>query len=241
MVAEKVIYITGDTHGNFDRISRFAEKMQTTIDDVMIILGDAGLNYYVNDGKDNKRAIQLKESVAAIPLTLFCIHGNHEERPFNVSGYEEQEHFGSITYVNPNYPNQIFAKDGEIYTLSNYKALVIGGAYSVDKHYRLLKGANWFESEQPTSDIKAYVEQTCEANNWQVDVVLSHTCPVDAEPRHLFLPFIDQDSVDKSTEVWLQTIADKLIFKKWYFGHFHDDWVNGKYEMLFQSIEEFTI
>ena len=43
-VGEKMIYLTGDTHGNFDRIRRFCEINNTTKDDVLIILGDAGIN-----------------------------------------------------------------------------------------------------------------------------------------------------------------------------------------------------
>ena len=37
-------------------------------------------------------------------------------------------------------------------------------------------------------------------------------------------------------EVWLQKIADRLTFKHWYFGHYHDDWDNGKYSMLYTDI-----
>ena len=46
-----MIYITGDTHGQFERISRFCERMRPSITDVMIILGDAGFNYY-GGGRD---------------------------------------------------------------------------------------------------------------------------------------------------------------------------------------------
>ena len=35
-----MIFITGDTHGSFKRLAKFAQKMNTTKDDVMIILGD---------------------------------------------------------------------------------------------------------------------------------------------------------------------------------------------------------
>ena len=231
-------YITGDTHGEFNRIKKFICEHNTTKDDVLIILGDAGINYSLV-GKLDGRSREVKEELAKFPLTLFCIHGNHEERPYNVDGYELQEHFGAPAYVNPKYPNQIFAKDGEIYDLGGFKTLVIGGAYSVDKWYRLAGRGRWFESEQPTKEIKEYVEQTCEKNDWKVDIVLTHTCPTETEPRHLFLPFIDQESVDKSTEQWLQTIADRLTFKKWYFGHFHGDWENGNYEMLFEKIKEY--
>lgn len=236
-----MFYITGDTHGKFERLAHFAERMQTTKEDVMIVLGDAGLNFYIHDGKDTKYSKQMKKKVADIPLTFFCIHGNHEERPFLVEGYVEEEHFGGITYVNPEYPNQIFAKDGEIYDLNGYKTIVIGGAYSVDKWYRLARGGGWWESEQPNPEIKAYVEKQLADSDWAVDMVLSHTCPIHTEPTHLFLSFIDQESVDKSTEKWLQDIADRLLFKKWWFGHFHGDWQNGNYEMLFESVKEYEI
>ena len=82
-----MIFITGDTHGGFKRLAKFAQKMNTTKDDVMIILGDAGLNYFVTD-TDSEYSIKIKDEVANIPLTFFCIHGNHEERPYNVKGYE---------------------------------------------------------------------------------------------------------------------------------------------------------
>ena len=53
-----MIYITGDTHGRFERIDRFTVNMQTRLSDVMIILGDAGLNFYLN-----KRDAQTKNYV----------------------------------------------------------------------------------------------------------------------------------------------------------------------------------
>ena len=41
-----VIYVTGDTHGDFDRIAHFCARMKTKPSDIMIILGDAGINFY---------------------------------------------------------------------------------------------------------------------------------------------------------------------------------------------------
>ena len=40
-----MIYITGDTHGQFERIENFCRRYGTGKDDVMIILGDAGINF----------------------------------------------------------------------------------------------------------------------------------------------------------------------------------------------------
>ena len=47
-----MIYITGDTHGNFQRIKEFCQEQQTTTNDYLIILGDAGINYFGD--QDNK-------------------------------------------------------------------------------------------------------------------------------------------------------------------------------------------
>lgn len=42
------VFITGDTHGNFQRIIDFCEREETSKEDLMVILGDAGINYYLS-------------------------------------------------------------------------------------------------------------------------------------------------------------------------------------------------
>ena len=226
-----MIYITGDTHGNFSHVEAFTKENNTTTDDVLIILGDAGINYYKGP-KDNK----LKKKLSNLPITLFCVHGNHEERPYNIPGYEEKVFNGGTVYVQPEYPNILFAKDGEIFQFNGEKYLVIGGAYSVDMHYRLVMGFAWFPSEQPNLQEKVRIEEKINEAGWKVDGVLSHTCPYTTRPTHLFLSEINQNTVDSSMEKWLETISQKLDFTKWYFGHYHDEWENGKYKMLFNAI-----
>lgn len=85
-----------------------------------------------------------------------CIHGNHEQRPENIDGYELIDWNGGKVWVQPEYPSILFARDGDIYTIGKYRYLVIGGAYSVDKFYRLKRGYGWWEDEQPSAEIKAY-------------------------------------------------------------------------------------
>lgn len=130
-------------------------------------------------------------------------------------------------------------QDGEIYDIAGMKTIVIGGAYSVDKFYRLSKGYNWFEDEQPSDEIKAYVEKQLSNNDWNVDVVLSHTVPYDYRPVDLFLSMIDQSTVDESTELWLGEIEKKLDYKWWYAGHYHTSRVRDKVQIMFEDIEEF--
>ena len=143
---------------------------------------------------------------------------------------------GGTVYIEPEYPNLIFAKDGEIYDFGGQSYIVIGGAYSVDKYLRLLRGYHWFESEQPSDEIKKYVEQQLDKADWQVDGVLSHTTPKKYEPVWAFLDSIDQSRVDKSTEIWLEEIEKKLKYKHWYAGHFHVDSQEGPIRLMFQDI-----
>ena len=222
-----MIYLTGDTHGRFDRIAAFCDKMQTSRDDILIILGDVGVNFYLG-ALDAQR----KKRLAKLPITLLCIHGNHERRPESIPFYMEQEWRGGTVYSEERYPNILFAKDGEVYDLDGKKAVAIGGAYSIDKAWRV-DGQSWWADEQPSPEIKARVEASLERLNWKVDIVLSHTTPLKYEPVEVFLPGIDQSKVDKSTEEWLDAIEEKLGYQKWYCGHYHTEKKIDRLQIMF--------
>lgn len=226
-------YITGDCHGEFSKIKLFCRLYNLTTEDVLIVLGDFGLNFWLG-----KRDIKNKKMLAQLPITILTIHGNHEARPYELDTYVEKQWNGGTVYVEESYPNILFAKDGEVYSFGDKKGIAIGGAYSVDKYYRLLTGRPWFESEQPTEEIKQYVENKLTEINWQVDYVFSHTCPFVYEPADLFLDFINQAEVDKSTEEWLSKLERKLDYERWYFGHFHDNREYHRAEMLYEKIIE---
>lgn len=229
-----MIYITGDTHGRFDHIEHFCQRMNTDSKDIMIVLGDAGINY------DEGRHDQLvKKQISEIPITLFCLHGNHEIRPHNIESYHESTFHGGKVMVEDTAPNILFAVDGEIYDFNGKKCIAIGGAYSVDKFYRLARGLNWWEDEQPSEQIKAAVESRLEEMNWSVDVVLSHTCPLKYEPTEVFLQGLDQSTVDKSTEVWLGSIESRLQYQKWYCGHYHTMKKIDRLQFMFGDIDAF--
>lgn len=231
-----MIYITGDTHARFERVELFCKDNNTSKDDILIILGDAGLNYYCNK-KDSK----LKEYVSSLPITIFSIHGNHEERPFNIDSYKLVDFCGGKVWIEDEFPNLLFAKDGEVYDFNGISTLVVGGAYSVDKFYRQMMGYMWFKDEQPSEEIKREVENKLNSVDWRIDCVLSHTTPVKYEPVEWFLSGVNQSTVDKSTELWLDTIENKLDYKKWYCGHYHGEKKIDKVEFMFNSTHLFEI
>lgn len=150
--------------------------------------------------------------------------------------------FGGTVYIEEAYPNIMFAKDGEIYTFKvknqEAKVLVIGGAYSVDKHYRLTRGLNWFEDEQPSKTVKLKVEKAIEKHGDDIDYIFSHTCPLLFEPIEWFLVGIDQSTVDNSTEKWLDTVYDSVDVKRWYCGHYHGQKLDKNVRFMFGNYVE---
>ena len=127
---------------------------------------------------------------------------------------------------------------------------MIGGAYSVDKWYRLARAGytekdaaianpkvcGWFKDEQLSAKEMSFIEEKCKGKKY--DFVLTHTCPLAWEPTDLFLDCVDQSKVDKSMEIWLNSLKDEIKWTIWLFGHYHDDRkINLGVEMLFYEIQ----
>lgn len=245
------VFITGDKHGNFDFLEKFCEENNTDRSDYLIILGDAGINYYLD-----KRDKQLKEKISKCPITLLCVHGNHEERPWNIKSYSFVDVGASVKrplhanyWVEKEYPNIIFLMDGFMYLHETF-FYVLGGAYSIDKDYRLAKGWKWFKDEQmPKFMQEMFLEwpkPTHPADflykTESYDYILSHTAPLSKEPTHLFLSNIDQSTVDKSMEEFLEKFKNQIKFKKWFFGHYHsDEIIDNKFRLMYNDIIELDL
>lgn len=231
-----MIYITGDIHGDFRDLIAFSEAHELTSEDIIIILGDVGANYYLH-GRDQ----DTKKKATRIPATIFCIHGNHEARPQSLPDlYREANWHGGTVFVEDAFPNLLFAKDGEVYDFGGFSTIVIGGAYSVDAEWRRMNGWSWFPDEQPNAATKAHVEEVLSARGWEVDIVLSHTCPAKYTPTEAYFEGIDQSKVDKSTENWLDTIEDRLYYQRWYCGHWHINKHIDRMDFLFGDVETFA-
>jgi 3-oxoacid CoA-transferase subunit A len=217
--------LTGDTHG---RVTARLDNIRRNMSDykpeetAVIILGDAGINYYLN--KSDKKN---KHQICDRGYTVYCVRGNHEERPENVEGmklvYDEDVH--GWVYQEAAFPLIKYFVDGGEYNINGHSCLVIGGAYSVDKYWRLASAqgsfSGWFEDEQLTDEEKESIARKVAGKDY--DFVFTHTCPYSWEPTDLFIGCVDQTTVDQSTEIWLEEISRSIKWRTWCFGHFHDD------------------
>lgn len=220
------IYICGDIHGSYLPVWNFNKHLNLDSTDTIIFLGDFGGNYYF--GKKDKL---FKQKLMDIGAQYFVIRGNHEERPSlcmerHPAEWHIEDFWCGKVYVEDKFPNIKYALDepstyliqcGNKFILT----LVLPGAYSVDKYYRLEHGWSWFPMEQCNE--KERKAGTTLARSWDKpwDLILSHTCPIIYEPTDLFLPFVDQSAVDKTTERWLGEIEYQVNYKLWCWGHYH--------------------
>lgn len=88
-----MIYITGDMHREFYKL----HDVEKNKDNMLIILGDVGINYYLDE-----RDKILKERLNSYNIKLLCVQGNHEERPENISTYKEIDMFGGKVFIEKN-------------------------------------------------------------------------------------------------------------------------------------------
>lgn len=184
----------------------------------LIVLGDVGVDYYL-DKRDNRE----KEKVCRLGVTIYCVRGNHEQRPELVEGIEKvfDDEINNYIYIHPRYPLIKYLIDGYTYQFNDYKVLILGGAYSVDKFRRVMHGSQWFEQEQLSEEEREIIFNSVKGEKF--DFVFSHTCPIEWQPTDLFLGYVDQSKVDNSMEVWLQKVKENIDWGIWCFGHYHRD------------------
>lgn len=250
----KKYFITGDTHGGFNTITRVSNIIRNNPElkpeEIgVIILGDCGLNFYLN--KTDKKH---KKMLNNMGVKIYCVRGNHEQRPELIETIHLENDFqvGNMTWMEEEFPNIRYFADGGNYVIDGHPTLVIGGAYSVDKWYRLNRvgvtskldkdylnprKTGWFPDEQLLDWEMTTIEKEHFGKHY--DVILTHTCPISWEPTDLFLPGLDQSSVDKTMELWLDEVKQNIDWNIWLFGHYHDDrLVRPGVEMYYKDIED---
>lgn len=255
-----MIYVTGDKHGDFtseedyQKVERFCKRMGTTKMDVMIVLGDHGVRYYPDSHRNTKKSMQRLEDM---PITWVLIHGNHDRRANEQNRFKYQyiddseKRISGLFYVNDQYPSVLFPDEYGMYYFGNQYAIIVGGAYSIDKLYRLeqqmygRKQYLWFPNEQlekwEMTDCSMMFNVMAKGANTSPFVVLSHTCPMSARPTENLLQGIDPSIEDNTMEQWMESlIQDHTIRKnisKWYFGHYHTDKNDGMFRAMYHDID----
>ena len=245
-----MIYITGDTHSDFSRLEedKFTIQNEMTKDDYVIICGDFG-GVWTFEEESSREKYWLNWLNERKFTTLF-VDGNHENYTRLYNDYQvEKWHGGKVHKIRD---SVLHLMRGELFEIDGKKIFAFGGAKSHDiqdgilnldeeeKIYEFRKrGAyfrirdfSWWDLELPTEEEMKNGINNLEKVNYKVDYVISHCCPTSIQT----LLGSGTYKKDYLTD-YLQEISEKLKFKKWYFGHYHDNrQVNEQYVLLYEDI-----
>ncbi len=223
-----MIYITGDTHGDINRFSNsfLPDESDWTENDYLIVCGDFGFIFF--DDEKEKKQLDLLEKK---PYSILFVDGNHEN--FNaLSKFPVEEwNGGKIHRIRRNI---IHLMRGQCFTVEGKKLFVMGGAYSVDRALRQ-KNVSYWDAEIPTDKEYREASETIFRNNKKFDCIITHTAP------RMIIRFLGYypDFHDMELTGYLEWVEYCCDFKKWFFGHFHEDdeLLDGKFRALYYDVE----
>lgn len=239
-----MVFATGDTHGEFDRIAEFCDRFEASKNDTMVILGDHGLNYF-----GEKKSRRFKSLVSRLPLTFVLLRGNHDRRvtmeTHHLQAVSTHEVSG-VFMVEDEFPDLLHLVDGNSYRLGDSLCFAMGGAFSVDGNrrramYKLgYHDHLWFPDEQLSVDELMQCHHTLsvlKAEAAKPVTILAHTCPQRFCPQEAFLSGINQFEVDRTMEQHFDSMFDLLSPEdRWLCGHWHIDKTDGSVRFLQNDI-----
>lgn len=217
-----MVYVIGDRHGEEDGFSeeKLPGQAGWTEADTVIVTGDFG---FVMRGEKNNLAERNKlDALEKKPYTIAFCDGNHEGFPY-LETYPEEIRFGAP--VRRIRKNVFWLQRGYVYTIEGKTFFVMGGAYSMDREWRLryqqICGERiWFPEELPSPDEYLRAIRVLKEHQHRVDYIITHTAPRTIIPRIIGRY---PDDHDRELTGFLDWVYHEVMFTRWYFGHFHED------------------
>lgn len=202
----------GDIHSTLDinKLDSFIGRPDLKENDYLIICGDTGICGF---SKEQETATRLY--LKNLPMTVLFVDGNHEQFDALNSYSVDEWHGGKVHIIESGIIHLI---RGQVYRIDGKKFFAFGGAYSSDRAYREL-GITWFDEELPSKEEIDEGWKNLENNDYKVDYIISHTGPYEVITK---LGYECHDAALEQLK-FFQEVAERVDFKDWYFGHFHED------------------
>ena len=222
-----MIFITGDLHGNIDKsklnTQSFPQQKELTKDDFVIIAGDFGGIW--DESRSENWLLRWLEKKR---FTTLFVDGNHENFDLLNNYPVTTWNGGKVHEIRPGI---LHLMRGQVFQIEGMKFFTFGGADSIDKHYRK-EGVSWWPQERPAEEEFDEGMNNLAKHNYSVDYIITHTAPLNiAEQLTVCTSFLDP------TTIMLSVFQEKISFKRWYFGHFHQDTTLGNYTALYYDLK----
>ena len=232
-----MIKITGDSHGDLIKFEEDNMPGESTwsSDDKLIICGDFGFVWYDDTYPEGRAHYEsMLDRLEQKEYEILFADGNHENFDL-LYEYPEIERYGNT--VRQIRKNIYHLQRGRIYTIENKTFFVFGGAYSVDKASRVAfnperskdKPVLWWPQELPCQEEYKRGIESLKSVDYKVDYIITHTAPNTAlEMLKYTLPPKERtnfvlDPHDMQLRSYLDMVWHNADFKRWYFGHWHQD------------------
>jgi predicted phosphodiesterase len=201
-----MLYITGDTHGDYWDLFERTKDLGLTSDDTVIICGDFGF-IFIDD--------YFLTKLTLLPWNIAFVDGNHENFDKLESYPVEEWNGGTVHRIAKNI---VHLMRGNVFTIEEKTFFCMGGAYSIDKGMRK-EGVSWWSRESPSNEEYRTASASLEKHNMTVDYILTHNIP----ERGFYELGYSPDMHDKELVGFLQWVFENVNFKEWFAGHFHID------------------
>lgn len=223
------MYITGDVHGGFD-MAKIEDWEGGREGDCLIVAGDFVFPWDFSEGE--REDIRFLESR---PYTVLFVDGNHEHFGYWGERPVEEWHCGLVQRLSARSPIRRLMR-GEVYDIEGSRIFTMGGAASVDRDSRT-PFVDWWPHELPDERNFAEARERLGGIGWEVDYVVTHTCATRFISPSLQVTIgYERARRDRLTE-FLDELEDRLMFKHWYYGHFHRDLdVDARHTLLYDEI-----
>lgn len=233
-----MIYITGDCHQDFERFNLdvFPEQKEMTKDDCVIICGDFGGVW--NRNEESSREAKLMDWLENRSFTTLFVDGNHENFDRLYAYPVEKWHGGKVHKIRP---SVIHLMRGQVFEIDGKSIFAFGGASSHDiaggilesddldfkkKKKELDRGwypyrinhVSWWKQELPSEEEMQEGIENLAAHDNKVDFIVTHCCA--SSTQNLLGGGLYK--TDILTE-YHEKIRQNTSFKKWFFGHYHDN------------------
>lgn len=216
-----------------------------TKEDYVIICGDFGGVW--NKEVENKEEKHLLDWLEEKPFTTLFVDGNHENFDRLYSYPVELWHGGKVHKIRP---SVIHLMRGQIYEIDGKSFFTFGGASShdiesgildpedpdfkekkkwLDREWRSYRvnHITWWAQELPSEEEMQEGRANLAAHDNQVDFIVTHCCATSTQM------LIDVQKLKPDIETdYLEEIKQTIQFKKWFFGHYHDNRNVSKKEIL---------
>lgn len=241
-----MIYITGDTHGDWMsrlRTNAFPEQKEMTKDDYVIVCGDFGIWHDTNQERHNLKWLDDK------PFTTLFVDGNHENFDRLYTMPVSEWNGGNVHFIRPYI---IHLMRGQVFEIDGVTLFTFGGASSHDIQDGILEKndprikewsknpfkmfrvnhSSWWKEELPSEKEMNDGIQNLEKYNNKIDFIITHC----GATSSIALYSMGDYKPDILTN-YFEEIRQKVNFKKWFMGHYHDNYaINDKEIILYEQI-----